>query len=323
MLSRRRFLAAAGAAGSLGAVPALAEVPLTEVTFGILGPTSAEWPEYLADAQGFFRDEGIKLTIVAGGTPPAVIQAIATGAVDLGTNGTDSVVAAITRGLPIKTIAGGFGPNPYSLVVTPQIKTWADLKGKSVVLGTKQDVTALALEALAAQQKLTLDDFSIVVGGNTPTRFAALQSGNVQGAMLTQPFDLLAEADGMRILATASDAIKDWQFTLIAANAAWAAKNRVSVVKYLRAIRRAIQFGYANKDAAVKALIAETKVSPAIAARAYDIDFGKWKAFNPNLAPSLTGIEAVVTSQIHFGALKEMPKMTELYDPSYVAEAVR
>jgi NitT/TauT family transport system substrate-binding protein len=312
---------AASAAGTGIALPAFAQNALVEVVFGILSATSAEWPEYMAEAQGYFKDEGIKLTIVASGSPPSVIQALATGAVNLGTNGTDSVVAAISRGLPIKMIASGFGPNPYSLVVSPQIKSWADLKGKSVVLGTKQDVTALAFESLANQQKLTMDDFSIVVGGNTPARYAALQSGNVAGAMLTQPFDFEAESNGMRILASASDVIKDWQFTVIAANTDWATKNRALTVKYLRAMRRAIQYGYGNKDGAVKAMMAATKASQAIVSRAYDTDFGKWKAFSPTLAPSQAGVEAVMRSQVAFGALKVAPKFSDVFDPSFITEA--
>ena len=118
-------------------------------------------------------------------------------------NGCDSEIAAVAHQLPIKVVAPMFGVNPYSLVVLPTIKTWADLKGKSVMLGTKQDVTAIALGTLAAAHKITLDDFQIVIGGNSTARYAGLASGNVQGAMLGQPFDLLAESKGDMILGTA------------------------------------------------------------------------------------------------------------------------
>ena len=40
---------------------------------------------------------------------------------------------------------------------------------------------AIALASLAAAHKMTLDDFQIVIGGNSTARYAGLASGNVQG----------------------------------------------------------------------------------------------------------------------------------------------
>ena len=303
--------------------PVAAQTALTEMTFGILSPTASEWPIFLAQAQGFYKDEGLSVSIIEGNTPPNVINMVATNGANMADNGCDSEIAAVSHGLPLKIVAPMFGVNPYSLVVVPSIKSWADLKGKSVMLGTKQDVTAIALGSLAAAHKLTLDDFSIVIGGNSTARYAGLASGNVQGAMLAQPFDLLAESKGDTILATASDTIKDWTFTCIIANNDWAAKNRPAVLKFLRALRKAIVFGYANKATTVAVLVDKTHIDTAIAAKAWDIDWGKWKAFNPNLKLSMPGIESVVKYQISFGVIPAMPPINTLYDPSYVAEAFK
>jgi NitT/TauT family transport system substrate-binding protein len=304
-------------------LPGGAQNGLTELTFAILTPTASEWPIYLAQAEGFYKDEGLNVSIIEGNSPPNVINLVATNGANMADNGCDSEIAAVSHNLPLKVVAPMFGVNPYSLVVLPSIKSWADLKGKSVMLGTKQDVTAIALGALAAGHKMTLDDFQIVIGGNSTARYAGLASGNVQGAMLAQPFDLLAESKGDTIMATASDTIKDWAFTCVAVNNDWAAKNRPVVLKFLRALRKAIQYGYANKAGAVAVLVDKAKVDPAIAARAWDIDFGKWKAFNPNLKLSMTGIQAVGKYQVQFGVVPAMPPMNELYDPSFVADALK
>jgi NitT/TauT family transport system substrate-binding protein len=303
--------------------PAGAQSGLTEITFGILTPTAAEWPLYLAETQGFYKDEGLTVTMVNGSSPPNVINMVSTNAVNIADNGCDSEFVAIAHGLPVKIIAPMFTVNPYSLVVLPSVKTWADLKGKSVMLGTKQDVTAIALGSLAAAHNLKLDDFQIVVGGNSTARYAGLASGNVQGAMLTQPFDLLAESKGDTILATASDTIKDWVFTCVVTNNDWAAKNRPLVAKFLRALRKGIQYGYAHKDAAVAALVSQTHTDPAIAARAWDIDFGKWKAFDPNLKLSPSAVQTVGKYQVQFGIIPALPPMKDLYDPSFAADALK
>lgn len=303
--------------------PGAAQSGLADVSFGILTPTASEWPVYIAQAEGFYKDEGLNVSIIEGNTPPNVINLVATNGANMVDNGCDSEIAAVSHGLPLKVVAPMFGVNPYSLVVLPSIKTWADLKGKSVMLGTKQDVTAIALGALAAAHKMTLDDFQIIIGGNSTARYAGLQSGNVQGAMLAQPFDLLAQSKGDTILATASDSIKDWSFTCVAANNDWAAKNRPLVLKFLRALHKAILYGYANKAGAVAVLVDKAKVDPAIASAAWDIDFGKWKAFNANLKASPTGLDTVGKYQVQFGVIPAMVPLNQLYDPSYAAEALK
>jgi NitT/TauT family transport system substrate-binding protein len=303
--------------------PVTAQTALIEVNFGILTPTASEWPVYLAAAEGYYKDEGLNVSIIEGNSPPNVINLVATNGANMVDNGCDSEIAAVSHQLPIKMIAPMFGVNPYSLVVLPSIKSWADLKGKSVMLGTKQDVTAIALGSMAAAHKLTLDDFQIVIGGNSTARYAGLQSGQVQGSMLGQPYDLLAQSKGDVILATASDSIKNWAFTCIAVNNDWGAKNRATVVKFLRAVRKGIQYGYANKAGSVAVLVDKTKVDPAIASAAWDVDFGKWKAFNPSLKLSVAAIQNVGKYQVQFGVVPSMPSMNDLYDGSFAAEATK
>jgi len=325
MPNRREFLSASAAAVAIAGAPAIvrAQAPLTEIVWGVLGTSATEWPEYIGEAKGFFAEQGIKLTTIAAGSPPAVIQSLATGAMNLASDGSDSVMAAIGRGLAITMVGPGFVPNPYQLLVTPQIKTWADLKGKSIMLGTKQDVTALALQKLAAQQKMSIDDFSIIVGGNSGARFSALMSGNVAGAMLAQPFDFQAVDKGMHVLGSAWDVLHDWQFTTINANTAWAVKNRDLVVRFLRAYRKSVQYGYANRADAIASLASETKFDPSIATRSYDLVWKQLKAFDPALKIGSAALDAVAKSQLDFGAISAIPKISDVYDPSYAAEAVK
>lgn len=176
-----------------------------DVTYATLAPSASDWPVYLAQSQGFFAGEGLHVGIVY---LPAGPQAALATAFCLG--GTDTLIAAVAHHLPVQLVGSIFAVNPYSLLTTPEIKSWDDLRGKSISLGTKADVTAIVLQHLAAAHGLQNDDFSIVIGGNSGARFAALTTGNVQGAILSQPFDLLAQTKGMHVLASAVDSIREW-----------------------------------------------------------------------------------------------------------------
>lgn len=322
--SRRAFTAGSLAlAAVLRGRPARAQTAPVEISYGILNPSASGWPLMIAEAQGFYKDEGLKVTIVNSGSQPAVTNALATGALQMADNGTDGYIVAIAHGLAIKMIAPQMAVNPYSLVVGPAIRTWNDLKGKPVILGTKQDVTAIVFAGMAAKQKLKLDDFSIVVGGSSSARYAALASGNVGAAMLSQPFDLEAQSKGMHVLATAYDTYRDWALACTAVNLAWAANNRATVVKVLRAERRAIRFGYANKAAAVATLIDQTHADPAIANATWDLLFTKWHAFDPDLKVSAKMLQTVAQAQVDFAILSSAPSVADLYDGSFAAEALR
>jgi len=296
--------------------------PLTELTYVTGTASSGEWVRFIADRQGFFRAEGLHVTTVYAGAPPTITQAVATGAAQFGHNGVDSWIVAVANGLPVKFIGSVIRANTFQLLVAPEIKSWNDLKGKTIMLGTKQDVTAIVLAALAKTHGLTLDDFSIAIGGNSTARYTALISGNAQGAILAQPFDILAEGKGMQVLGSGIE-MKDWTASGIAVNPAWAASHRDVVVRFLRAQRRAMQYGYTHKQDAIDDLIAELKIDPAIAQRAYDDDWVRWKEYDPDQKFTAASFRYMTGIQVSMGILKSAPSYADVYDGSYVREVGR
>jgi NitT/TauT family transport system substrate-binding protein len=322
-LGIRRPLAIAGAVLVLGGTGTAvrAQTKPVDVSYGILNYTAAEWPLMLAQSQGFFAKEGINISVVSAGSPPNVINALATNGVNVAEDGTDSYIAAVAHHLPLKMVAPVFAVDPYSLMVAPSITSIAQLKGKTIMLGTKEDVTAITFGALIAPLHLSLSDFSVVVAGSTPARYAALESGNAQGSMLLQPFDLLAQAQGYHALGTGQQVLKDWVFTTIAVNDGWAADHRDAIVAILRALREAIQFGATHKAEAIATLISYTHATPDIAAKTYDLDFNTWKAFRSDLNVTPEQLATIARYQIQFGVLTAAPAFADMYDGSYAAAA--
>ncbi len=294
--------------------------PVAEIDY-VTGTASAgDWLTYIADKQGFFRTEGLHVNVIYAGAPPAITQAVATNAANLGNNGIDSWIVAVTHGLAVKVVGSMFAVNTYNLVVSADIHSWDDLKGKTVMLGTKQDVTAIVLSQMAAPHNLKIDDFSIAIGGNSTSRYAALMSGNAQGAILTQPFDLLALSKGMRVLASGVDAMKLWTSSGIGVNPGWAATHRTLVVKYMRALRRAAQYGYGHKADAIADLIAAVNVDPAIANQTYDDDWTRWHVFDPDQKFTEASFQFMARMQIGMGIMTTAPAYAEVYDGSFVRE---
>jgi NitT/TauT family transport system substrate-binding protein len=316
--------ALAAAVLSLGVQGASAQGSLEEISYGSAAPSAAEWPFYVANDMGFFRQEGLHPSIIVTGSTVSTINQIATGEVNFATAGTDSVVNAVARHLAIKLIAPSMVTPPYSLMVLPSITSWQQLKGKTISLATKQEITAIAFRMMAKAHHLDWNnDFSITLAGSTPARYAALQSGNVQGAMLGQPFNFTAEAQGMRTLDEAYNYMKVWMFDGIVVNPTWAAAHRQTVVKFIRALRKGTEYAYTHRDDAIRILANETHSDRAIVEKAYDLDFGKWHAYARDAQLDPKKVQGVIDGVVAQGVLPAPIPLSDLIDTSYGREALR
>jgi NitT/TauT family transport system substrate-binding protein len=285
-------------------------------------PGSGNWPVYIALQQNFFQAEGLRVTTVLSGSNTATINLVATGEANIGLDGSDIEIAAIAHGLPLKIVAPEFGPNPYTVVTAATITSWPQLAGKTVVLGSAQDVSSLTFVKLAAQQHLQRNDFSIVNSPSSSSRYEALLSGTVQATVLSQPFDILALEHGFHALAAGATTLTPWADTGFAVNVKWAAANHATVVHFVRALKAAVRYGYAHPDAAVAALVQATNIAPATAQRAYDVDFTQRHVFDINDRIDLKRDLLAMGEEIRdAGALPTVPPIDDLLDASYLTEA--
>src|ERR1700733_14027271 len=140
ILSRRHALAAFAVvvltAGPLTpAAPAAAET-LTKASLRLKWLAQAQFAGfYVAQAKGYYKAEGIDLSINPGGPNLLTENLVATGADTFGlSGGTDSVFAARDKNLPIVCIGVAHQITPFIFVTRKDgpVKTIQDFKGKTV-----------------------------------------------------------------------------------------------------------------------------------------------------------------------------------------------
>src|SRR5438309_8001065 len=133
VISRRRFLAAAAAAGT---VPPLARAarPQTPVKIGtaVLGDYSMGGPVIVALEKGFFKDEGLAAEFIPFRGGPDLLKAVMAGEVLVGVTGSTDILVFREAGSPIKTVATHTEGNHFTLNVAPEVRGVADLKGKAI-----------------------------------------------------------------------------------------------------------------------------------------------------------------------------------------------
>src|SRR5688500_18097346 len=122
---------------------------------------------YVAEAKGFFRDEGLENeTVVISG--PLATAALLRGDVDFSGGGGSGMRAAL-KGAPVKGIFFQTEKVTFYLIADPSIKTAADLKGKKVAVGSSGDTQDRMITMFAERGGVSARDIIRIAMGRTPT----------------------------------------------------------------------------------------------------------------------------------------------------------
>ncbi len=240
------------------AILGVPETRAQTVILGSVGSASANgWPSYVAIEKGFFAAEGIKPDTVFAQSNAAVIQQLAAASINISTNsGLVDPIRAIEKGAPIAIVRIEVQKPPYSLLAKANIKSLKDLKGKLISLGGAKDITRIFVERMLEPNGVKPGEFDMTFAGATSARFAALQAGAVDAAILTPPYNFHAQSSGFTNLGEAVE-YADMPFAGIAVNTNWAAANKGTVEKVISIYTKSIAWLYdpKNRDESVRILM--------------------------------------------------------------------
>jgi ABC-type nitrate/sulfonate/bicarbonate transport system substrate-binding protein len=223
---------------------------------------------YVAEKQGFFARENVAVeTVQIPGGTGNMVAALDRGEVDVTQTATPYLIQAVQNGSPAVAIAGTTANPIYSLIAKPEIKDFADLKGKLIGLSLPVDTISISMRKLFALKGLGDADYRVKELVGTPVRAACLKSGECDAVPLGQPDDLIAVKDGYRRLGLSTEAVASFQFEVIAARRDFAQTHAPAIIGFVSALADAFRFirDPAHRDAAAKAIVALTGTSDDIA----------------------------------------------------------
>src|SRR5215472_15271328 len=167
-----------------------------QVRIGI-ARTMSDVGYYVADAKGFFRDEGIEVAMTPFNSAAQMMAPLGTGDLDVA-GGTVSAgfYNSVGRGIGTKIVADQSSMKPgygYSslmvrkdLVDSGRFKTLADLKGMKVAIGAPGTGTASALNEALKRGGLKYSDVDVVYIG-FPEHLPAFLNKGIDAAMSNEP----------------------------------------------------------------------------------------------------------------------------------------
>lgn len=153
---------------------------------------------YQAQARGFFREEGLDVTLIPGGPGAQVMPSIATGKADIGQADGTSTLLQQAEGLPVVQFAAVFQDDPSGILVhaDSRVRKFEDLNGKTIIARPEWAFLKFLEKKYALKLSLVPQNFSV-------TAFLSDKEALQQGYFIAEPYHITQAGGKMpRFLST-------------------------------------------------------------------------------------------------------------------------
>ena len=153
-----------------------------------------------AERFGFFRKQGLNAELIVM-RPSISLQTLLAGDLDYSTVLASGTRAAVS-GLPLRIVMALTVGQDFSLVVRPDIRRVEDLKGKTLAVSGVGEFTDVGTRLVLKEYGLVPEvDVKIrALYGNHPLRLSALQAGQIDGTVMSMPYNKMAVKIGFKEL---------------------------------------------------------------------------------------------------------------------------
>ena len=319
------FACAFAAAGAQA--PAAPPQPLRVIAF------DGGWnlPVWAAQRQGFFEAQGVAVQLSYTPNSANLIAGLFDGRYDVALATMDNFIAydegqgeARIPDNPDLFAFLGADSGFLAIVAAPSVKSFADLKGRTLSVDAMTNGLAFVLRELVARSGLAESDVTFVRAGGTSNRYRDLVAGKHDATLLRTPFELLARERGCNQLATA-ESLGAYQGTVGAARRSWARGHERELLGFMRAYRAGVDWLYdrSNRDTVEALLVANIRdMTPALAKRSYDILLADKGGVTRDVALDMEGIRTVLQLRSKFGTpQKSLNDPMKYVDLSYYGKA--
>jgi ABC-type nitrate/sulfonate/bicarbonate transport system substrate-binding protein len=284
-------------------------------------------PISVAQREGLFQREGLNVRIVipVPGGSDKMVEALDKGWIDVTHIATAFLIRAAMKGSDAAAIDTEFKNAIYSLVAKPDIKSYADLKGKLIGLADEQGTITISMRKLLAKHGLERGSFGVKTEEGTPQRSYCLLHSDCDAVVLGQPQDLQALAQGYSLLGRSDEVVPDFLYTVTAARRSWAQAHREEVVRYIRAMADAFAFirDPANRSKVIADIVATIGCSDTIAGQTLDLFNEPGRDVLPKRGEiDLNGLQQVIAMMAEARLLKPpLPQAERFVDLQYLHAA--
>ena len=287
----------------------------------IVFPGVQNLPMFAAQAKGFYAKRGLNVELKFTPNSEELRNGLAEGRYQIAHSAVDNAFALKDKAnVDIAAVIGGDNSLNH-LMVQPEIKSLADIKGKTVAVDAINTAYAFQLYEMLKQKGVNKDDYEVKSVGATGFRLDAMIKDKAMAAsIMNPPFSTRGEKAGLKDMGTAAAALGAYQDTAAYVLRAWGQANSDALVKYLQAYVEGWRwcFDPNNKAAAIALLVERLKLPEDVATLTFETtkaDFDREGMIN------MDGVKNVLKLRAQFEG--GQPAAPEKYlDLSYYRKAL-
>ncbi len=257
----RRAVLALGAVAAIAAPvvshaqAAAAKPALQEITYLLPAPSAlpAFGPWMVAQAKGYYEQEGLKINFVTGRGGVDVAKQVGAGNAVVGGALGDTPIIARAQGIPVKAVALLGGGSLMQLVSheSAHIESPRELRGKTITTIAYTDTTYYALLGMLSKAGLTKNDVDIQAAGPVGV-WQLFVSGKATAMASTPDWTVTAEEAGAKVTIIPADVYFKSMAQAIMVSDETIAKNPQLVQKLVRATLKGMKDIMTDPKAAAK-----------------------------------------------------------------------
>ncbi|HYC48291.1 MAG TPA: ABC transporter substrate-binding protein [Burkholderiales bacterium] len=277
----------------------------------------------LGIARGFFRDEGIDLSIkvVFGG--PEIARAYDSGTLKIGELGSPPATTAISRGARFRIVASGVRRRALQyFVVSPEVSDWSALKGETVAALSIGSCSYWFMREVLQRHGLDPDADLNIVGLNQryPHVVDLFANAELAGAVLSEPNVSIGEGAGVfRVMqALTDDAFcPGMQWGVVVASPDTLAGDPELVRAVLRGCTRSYRYAAEHRDEWIAFGAEHFGIPRETMARSIEREI---EGLHYDGEVDLAGLQQAIDLQRRLGAIKQPMRAQEIVDLRFLPE---
>jgi len=321
---RRWILALAAAALGVCAGAFAAEPDTVRVnTF----PNAKALPFHAGIERGIFAGRGLALELSFTENSTAQREGLAAGRFDVVHAAVDNAVAMAASGKGDVVIVTGGDNGMNEFFVQPEIASFADLRGRTLVVDAPNTAYAIQAKKILLKHGLREGaDYRVVPVGRGELRLKAMaENKDYTAAILNLPFTIQAEQLGMKSLGSTVDMLGPYQANGAFALRAWVEANGALLERYIAAYVESLRWVRRpeNRAECVAILVAKLKIPREVAERTYRTLVDPARGFTPDARFDMEGFRNLLALRAEIEGGRGEPRSPESYlDLGYYRRAL-
>jgi len=277
----------------------------------------------MVDKGGFAAKRGLKVELLQIKAGATLMKALISGEIDSVDMGAAESIVAGVRGTGVKIVGCTWPGVPQVVLAKADIKSLADLKGKTVAISSPGSLPDLLFRGMLDAANVPFSDVKLATQGADLDRYKSLVAGITDAAVVSNEFEAVMPPN-IKVLAKGGSAVPKFIRLCIATSSKVLAGRRDDLVKFIAAEMDAYKFAATHRDETIKVAHELTNAKPDDKRAEFISDQAiRDKQIDPTLAIPADRIEWMQELFVKAGVIPKAVPTASLIDTSVRDDAAK